>query len=120
MKIILLLFTGLLFFAPVSYSQQDTLKNCKEPTATVKKSETAVQCKGITQKGLRCKNMTKNANGYCHVHQSQAPENRTQKTTAKPARRSVSVQCSATTKKGTRCKNKTYSPNGRCHVHGGD
>ena len=40
------------------------------------------QCKGITQKGTRCKHMTYNANGYCYQHQSQAPkEKRIQKET---------------------------------------
>lgn len=29
----------------------------------------AVQCKGITQKGSRCRNKTKNPNGRCRVHQ---------------------------------------------------
>lgn len=33
----------------------------------------SVQCKGTTKKGNRCKNRTKNANGFCHLHQNQAP-----------------------------------------------
>ena len=33
------------------------------------KSVTLTQCSGITQKGLRCKNKTKNKNGRCHHHQ---------------------------------------------------
>lgn len=33
-----------------------------------KKSTLASQCKGITQKGNRCKNRTKNVKGYCHYH----------------------------------------------------
>jgi hypothetical protein len=28
----------------------------------------AVQCRGYTKKGARCKNMTKNSNGYCYLH----------------------------------------------------
>lgn len=28
----------------------------------------SVQCKGITKSGKRCKNITKNASGYCHIH----------------------------------------------------
>lgn len=32
----------------------------------------ASQCMGVTKKGEPCKNKTTNANGYCHVHQSQA------------------------------------------------
>lgn len=34
----------------------------------VNKSVKAVQCNGKTKAGLRCKNMTKNIHGYCHVH----------------------------------------------------
>jgi len=33
----------------------------------------AVQCKGTTKKGARCKNQTTNASGYCYQHESQAP-----------------------------------------------
>lgn len=29
----------------------------------------AVQCSGYTQKGTRCKRMTKNKNGYCFQHE---------------------------------------------------
>lgn len=35
-------------------------------------SEQAVICKGITKAGNHCKNHTKNVNGYCQHHQSQA------------------------------------------------
>ncbi len=46
------------------------------PTA-VQTTETeeanSIQCKGISKSsGQRCKNNTNNANGYCHLHQSQA------------------------------------------------
>ncbi|HAH25373.1 MAG TPA: DNA/RNA non-specific endonuclease [Prolixibacteraceae bacterium] len=30
------------------------------------------QCHGVTKSGGRCRNKTTNANGYCHLHQSQA------------------------------------------------
>ena len=33
----------------------------------------AVQCKGVTKKGARCKNQTTNASGYCYLHGGQAP-----------------------------------------------
>lgn len=37
-------------------------------------ADISVQCKGITKStGLRCRNKTSNSNGYCHLHQSQAP-----------------------------------------------
>lgn len=39
----------------------------KSRKATEKKAE-AVQCSGKTQAGKRCRNMTTNANGRCHLH----------------------------------------------------
>jgi hypothetical protein len=33
----------------------------------------AVQCRGTTKKGARCRNMTTNASGYCYLHGGQAP-----------------------------------------------
>lgn len=35
---------------------------------TQKTSTTSSQCTGITKKGTRCKNMTTNPNGRCHLH----------------------------------------------------
>ncbi len=35
-------------------------------TATLR--QVAVQCKGKTRKGLRCKRKTRNANAYCYQH----------------------------------------------------
>jgi endonuclease G len=32
------------------------------------KNATSVQCSGKTKKGIRCKNVTKNVNGRCHLH----------------------------------------------------
>lgn len=29
----------------------------------------AVQCRGTTKKGARCKNMTTNVSGYCYLHE---------------------------------------------------
>jgi len=34
------------------------------------KTTYATQCKGWTKKKVRCKNTTKNKNGYCHHHES--------------------------------------------------
>lgn len=39
------------------------------PSSTTKSSSSATQCTGTTQKGARCKNMTTNTNGRCHLHQ---------------------------------------------------
>ena len=35
------------------------------------RSSTSVQCSGITKKGRRCRNRTKNTSGYCHHHVGQ-------------------------------------------------
>ena len=35
----------------------------------VGKTNKSLQCKGITQKGNRCKHKTKLANGYCYQHE---------------------------------------------------
>lgn len=44
-------------------------KSSKPPVSTTKKSSTtSSQCTGITKKGTRCKNMTTNSNGRCHLH----------------------------------------------------
>ena len=76
--------------------------------------ETATQCKGTAKStGQQCRNKTTNENGYCYLHQGQAPGGE-QKVTE---RRSTSVQCNGTTQKGARCKNKTLNANGYCHLH---
>jgi hypothetical protein len=43
---------------------------CQGETSGSKSSSlnTSVQCSGITQKGLRCKNKTTKSNGRCHLH----------------------------------------------------
>ncbi|WMN11724.1 DNA/RNA non-specific endonuclease [Marivirga salinae] len=78
-------------------------------------TSTAIQCKGNTQKGARCRNRTKNEIGFCYLHESQADGVSTE-----PATRATSVRCSATTNAGTRCKRKTKSANGKCWQHGDD
>jgi len=46
------------------YKENWSWKTSKTNTNT----ESAIQCKGITQKGNRCRNKTKNPSGYCHHH----------------------------------------------------
>jgi endonuclease G len=84
-------FTGLDFFPALP----DSIENAIESKIAIsswaffvsqnqssKPSESkSMQCKGITQKGTRCKRMTTNENGYCEQHQSQA------KATVSPAKR---------------------------------
>lgn len=73
----------------------------------------AVQCRGIAKStGQRCRNMTKNANGYCYIHQKQVPGYK---------RKEVNVtyrgRCCAITKKGTRCKRKASAGSKYCWQH---
>lgn len=44
------------------------IKSPKSPSKTKKSSTTSSQCTGTTKKGARCKNMTTNSNGRCHLH----------------------------------------------------
>ena len=38
-------------------------------SSTKTSSTTSSQCTGTTKKGMRCRNMTTNSNGRCHLHQ---------------------------------------------------
>lgn len=42
--------------------------NCCQGQSKKKSTSPATQCTGTTQKGVRCKNRTKNASGRCHLH----------------------------------------------------
>lgn len=58
--------------AMVSVSQdQVVVDSSKSTTQKTDRLTTSVQCNGITQKGLRCKNKTLNASGYCYLHEDQ-------------------------------------------------
>lgn len=91
------------------------------------KTSSSVQCSGVTQKGLRCKNNTLNESGYCHHHFSQSKEGKSWlKSTTKstPSKKSnynsgssSSTRCTGTTQKGARCKRMTKASNGRCYQH---
>ena len=70
--------TGIDFFPLLPDKQEKTIesnlnvnawtwKSSKLNTSDYK-SSSSVQCKGITKKGNRCKNKTKNASGRCHLH----------------------------------------------------
>ncbi len=78
--------TGIDFFPQLNDSLEDMLegnvdvtkwefaKGNYKPQAPAKqapvKSGASVQCKGVSKaSGQRCKNSTKNSNGYCHLHQ---------------------------------------------------
>jgi len=82
-------------------------------------NSTSVQCKGTTKAGSRCRNMTKNPDGYCHVHATQAMSSAASATqeTTQPAPSGATAQCNGITQAGSRCRNMTRNPNGYCHVH---
>lgn len=81
-----------------------------------KNTSQSTQCKGITQKGNRCKNNTMNINEYCYLHESQNSNNSFQKSNS-PEKGSASVRCSGITKAGNRCKRMTTNSNGKCYQH---
>jgi len=69
----------LLSEADITKYNLDPYKLCHPPSKkTISKSfsgenkavgeSASVQCKGITQKGRRCKHLTKLSNGYCYQH----------------------------------------------------
>jgi hypothetical protein len=55
----------------INCCDDDAVKS-KSHTSTVRtsasKSSASTQCTGRTQKGTRCKKMTTNSNGRCHLH----------------------------------------------------
>lgn len=58
---------------PCSFCKPDENKNTVAPEAIQPvpkpgQKEVASQCLGLTQEGMRCKHVTKNANGYCFQH----------------------------------------------------
>lgn len=65
------------------------------------------QCKGITQKGARCKRMVSNSNGYCWQHQSQVTASVT--TEKQKADTTTKKKNSSTTEKKVNSSNKKQS-----------
>jgi len=65
------------------------------------------QCKGITKDSIQCKNVIKDVDGLCHLHNPNYI----------PTSETKTVICSGTTKKNRSCKNKTKDLSGRCHNH---
>lgn len=76
----------------------------KSKTKSSLKTVQSSQCVGKTKStGSRCKNLTKNSNGYCYIHQSQSPN------FVKPKPSNYVGRCNAITKAGTRCKRNASS-----------
>ena len=65
------------------------------------------QCIGLTKDSVQCKNVTKDLNELCYLHNP----NYVKKSTT------TSVVCNGTTKKNNPCKNKTKDKSGKCHNH---
>ena len=93
---------------PWDYSVSSSLK-------TQDKVIIAVQCKGTTQKGLRCKRRTKNPSGYCWQHGGQQQTKISEP--VKKDKRNFSVRCQGITQKGVRCKRMTKNAGGYCWQH---
>ena len=115
--------TGIDFFASLEPSVQSKLESesnhtlwsfdgYRSTTATYA-GEPAEQCKGIaaTTKA-RCRNKTTNANGFCTIHQSQAPDY-----VKPPPTGTVGGQCQAITKAGKRCSRTAQPGRKYCFQH---
>lgn len=71
-------------------------------------TSSSVRCNGFTQRGTRCKHVTKLANGYCYQHTKQ-------NSTYQNNNISVS-RCGARTKSGKSCRRKVKG-GGHCYQH---
>ena len=81
-------------------------------SSTSSKTSTSSQCMGIAKStGVRSRNKTTNENGYCHVHQSQAPGYEAPTTTDYVGR------CQAITQAGTQCKRNAEAGSKYCWQH---
>ena len=70
------------------------------------------QCSGIAKStSKRCRNNTKNENGYCYLHQSQSSDY------VPPAKTNYKGRCTATTKKRTQCKRNASDGTKYCWQH---
>jgi len=100
--------TGLDFFSALPDAEEDRLEAGTETDGWSfkassskgggQKVDAAPLCRGITQKGAPCRKATRDASGYCHLHQSQASPG----LQAQPGGEATG-QCAAITRKGTRC-----------------
>lgn len=117
------LLTGIDFFHDMDDTLEDKLesnsntevwdfKRAKTVSPSIKIATTSAQCKGVAKSsGQRCKQNTKNANEYCHAHQSQAPG------IINPKEKAYTGQCKATTQSGAQCKRKSSDGSEFCWQH---
>ena len=114
--------TGIDFFYNIDDDLEDRLEselridnwdfNSTTSFSTNSSNSSSVQCKAIAKStGNRCRNKSKNTNGYCYVHRAQAPDY------IPPKKSNYVGRCNATTKKGTRCKRNASSGSRYCWQH---
>lgn len=73
---------------------------------------TSKQCSGVANStSKRCKNNTKNENGFCYAHQNQSGDY------VSPVKTNYRGRCTATTKKGTQCKRNATEGARYCWQH---
>lgn len=79
------------------------------------KTSSSVQCKGITKKGLRCKNMTLNESGFCYQHENQntSTQTNTPKVNEKTERQTGTTATGAPQYTGPRGGTYHYSKSGK-------
>ena len=114
--------TGIDFFHQLDDEKEDELEsqiNLKKWNFTIvaKSSNSSnkvnsKQCSGIAKStSKRCRNNTKNENGYCYLHQSQSSDY------VPPAKTNYKGRCTATTKKRTQCKRNASDGTKYCWQH---
>ncbi len=99
-----------------SCSKDDANNNPLIPDDYIPQGKELVQCKGVTTKGVRCKVMTLNLDGYCNYHRSQAADDSEVGNVPDDGSPGI-VQCKGITTKGERCKKTTKNPDGYCNYH---
>ena len=79
------------------------------------KASASEQCRAQAKStGERCRNRTRNSNGYCHAHKNL---NQRSGAMATPGKNATAMRCSASTLSGNRCKRMTKNTSGRCWQH---
>jgi len=101
-------------------------KVCKPPTTNslsnslsgnnkAQGTSSSTRCLGKTQKGTRCKHMTRIANGYCYQHTKQNSSSNASNYNTPQQSTTLSL-CGARTKSGGSCRRKVKG-GGRCYQH---
>lgn len=121
------LLTGIDFFSDIPDDIEDELESkvvlknwdfTAEHSSGYSKSSDlkaiSVQCNGTAKStGNRCRNKTKNSNGYCYLHQNQSKGY----IIPKHSKSNIKDRCNATTKAGSRCKRSASYGSRYCWQH---